>query len=232
MIRRPPRSTLFPYTTLFRSKPDQTGGAADHGAHPKGHPPAVAHHDRGDQRRGNAGAGADPGENYAVGDSALAGRDPVRHKAVGTWKHHGLSRAQHEAYPQEQGQSTHHGSIQARRENGVRSSDGNRGGERSEDSPPQSASRKHSPRPETVRQSPAGDLERRVTPQKGAEHHAKLDVAEMVLVGDSHATDGNVHPVQEGDGAHHENPEQEQPSDSTPPVDVHCSSVFQLSVLP
>src|SRR3989442_7638031 len=25
MIRRPPRSTLFPYTTLFRS-PDQTGG--------------------------------------------------------------------------------------------------------------------------------------------------------------------------------------------------------------
>src|SRR5690606_41760817 len=23
MIRRPPRSTLFPYTTLFRSKPDQ-----------------------------------------------------------------------------------------------------------------------------------------------------------------------------------------------------------------
>src|SRR2546429_2727574 len=26
MIRRPPRSTLFPYTTLFRSRP-QTGGA-------------------------------------------------------------------------------------------------------------------------------------------------------------------------------------------------------------
>ena len=26
MIRRPPRSTLFPYTTLFRSQP---GGAAD-----------------------------------------------------------------------------------------------------------------------------------------------------------------------------------------------------------
>src|SRR2546430_11256920 len=24
MIRRPPRSTLFPYTTLFRSKPDHT----------------------------------------------------------------------------------------------------------------------------------------------------------------------------------------------------------------
>src|SRR3712207_7717996 len=24
MIRRPPRSTLFPYTTLFRSEPDET----------------------------------------------------------------------------------------------------------------------------------------------------------------------------------------------------------------
>src|SRR2546422_3429638 len=35
MIRRPPRSTLFPYTTLFRSR--QTGyraGQARHGPHP------------------------------------------------------------------------------------------------------------------------------------------------------------------------------------------------------
>src|SRR2546422_4476663 len=32
MIRRPPRSTLFPYTTLFRSRPDLAGirGAAPH----------------------------------------------------------------------------------------------------------------------------------------------------------------------------------------------------------
>src|SRR5256885_9810604 len=40
MIRRPPRSTLFPYTTLFRSRPDQ------HASRPRGerrgatHPPA------------------------------------------------------------------------------------------------------------------------------------------------------------------------------------------------
>src|SRR5258708_13214663 len=27
MIRRPPRSTLFPYTTLFRSLPDSTGSS-------------------------------------------------------------------------------------------------------------------------------------------------------------------------------------------------------------
>src|SRR3712207_8692074 len=30
MIRRPPRSTLFPYTTLFRSVHDQLKGAAPH----------------------------------------------------------------------------------------------------------------------------------------------------------------------------------------------------------
>src|SRR2546426_7018684 len=28
MIRRPPRSTLFPYTTLFRSEPDPDGNQA------------------------------------------------------------------------------------------------------------------------------------------------------------------------------------------------------------
>src|SRR3712207_7731998 len=33
MIRRPPRSTLFPYTTLFRSE----GGIEDHPEHPDTH---------------------------------------------------------------------------------------------------------------------------------------------------------------------------------------------------
>src|SRR5256885_7321159 len=42
MIRRPPRSTLFPYTTLFRSLPrvgsggtihDEDGGGLEHGVH-------------------------------------------------------------------------------------------------------------------------------------------------------------------------------------------------------
>src|SRR5688572_31194001 len=36
MLRRPPRSTLFPYTTLFRSRPDRRGAhgaaAGQHGA--------------------------------------------------------------------------------------------------------------------------------------------------------------------------------------------------------
>src|SRR5437588_6395449 len=33
MIRRPPRSTLFPYTTLFRSRPGAAGGRR-HRLHP------------------------------------------------------------------------------------------------------------------------------------------------------------------------------------------------------
>src|SRR5688572_31380436 len=32
MLRRPPRSTLFPYTTLFRSEPDYFAGCATMGA--------------------------------------------------------------------------------------------------------------------------------------------------------------------------------------------------------
>src|SRR2546429_5722139 len=49
MIRRPPRSTLFPYTTLFRSRPDMTGclsalggggGAHSGGWLPRGQEPA------------------------------------------------------------------------------------------------------------------------------------------------------------------------------------------------
>src|SRR5258706_7877440 len=44
MIRRPPRSTLFPYTTLFRSpddsgrrRQDELGGHAERLAHPPAH---------------------------------------------------------------------------------------------------------------------------------------------------------------------------------------------------
>src|SRR3712207_7575747 len=35
MIRRPPRSTLFPYTTLFRSLPRLVRQAAPSGCHPE-----------------------------------------------------------------------------------------------------------------------------------------------------------------------------------------------------
>src|SRR2546429_1751556 len=48
MIRRPPRSTLFPYTTLFRSTPDLGRGGSGGGA---------GHHVRGGRTYGRASAG-------------------------------------------------------------------------------------------------------------------------------------------------------------------------------
>src|SRR3712207_8567580 len=64
MIRRPPRSTLFPYTTLFRSlgRPgDRHGRAAELDGH-------------GDGERGNTGPGGEQTERVAValGDEEVA----------------------------------------------------------------------------------------------------------------------------------------------------------------
>src|SRR3712207_7842716 len=46
MIRRPPRSTLFPYTTLFRSLPLAARHGQDPGAEDLGHVGAVAQGER------------------------------------------------------------------------------------------------------------------------------------------------------------------------------------------
>src|SRR2546426_6084754 len=59
MIRRPPRSTLFPYTTLFRS----VAGAL--------------HHHRERDRHG-AGAAARPDGDYPAGGLHGGGEDPDR----------------------------------------------------------------------------------------------------------------------------------------------------------
>src|SRR3712207_9134993 len=45
MIRRPPRSTLFPYTTLFRSKCDDESGARRRHQHQPSHGDDKAKHD-------------------------------------------------------------------------------------------------------------------------------------------------------------------------------------------
>src|SRR5258708_29422792 len=51
MIRRPPRSTLFPYTTLFRSQ----GLHGERGGRRQPEPGRRQGHDRRDLRRGRAG---------------------------------------------------------------------------------------------------------------------------------------------------------------------------------
>src|SRR3712207_7087302 len=62
MIRRPPRSTLFPYTTLFRSGADPAGDVGERRLAPSG------------QRDG--GAGLRQLQGGALADAAARARDP------------------------------------------------------------------------------------------------------------------------------------------------------------
>src|SRR6266480_3934703 len=74
MIRRPPRSTLFPYTTLFRSRPprDRSGHAGPVRRAPPGpHPGRL-------QRHGAAGGGLAGQDPAAPTASAAGARVPVR----------------------------------------------------------------------------------------------------------------------------------------------------------
>src|SRR3712207_7367058 len=60
MIRRPPRSTLFPYTTLFRSQQGAHRGAADEGGRLQArglHRPERRRGGAGDPRGGEGAAG-------------------------------------------------------------------------------------------------------------------------------------------------------------------------------
>src|SRR2546427_12770583 len=52
MIRRPPRSTLFPYTTLFRSHPRRLGGLRADRTLPRADPPRHPAHRGSDLPRG------------------------------------------------------------------------------------------------------------------------------------------------------------------------------------
>src|SRR3712207_7926737 len=74
MIRRPPRSTLFPYTTLFRS--------SRRGARREGDPRADVHRQDGVRRRAAPAPPADPRPlapaRVAPAHGARVGRDPAR----------------------------------------------------------------------------------------------------------------------------------------------------------
>src|SRR3712207_7429960 len=76
MIRRPPRSTLFPYTTLFRS----AGPGRDHVDGGRGDDRLTGDEDR-DKLRGSRGAdtldggGGDDDLDGQKGDDTLIGRD-------------------------------------------------------------------------------------------------------------------------------------------------------------
>src|SRR2546429_3349173 len=72
MIRRPPRSTLFPYTTLFRSKP---AGEADEGRPRRGA--------KGSGRRAGAGR-----RRHRCGEAVARKTGPAQWKAVRDRKEH------------------------------------------------------------------------------------------------------------------------------------------------
>src|SRR2546426_10705667 len=76
MIRRPPRSTLFPYTTLFRSKPETAEGPHPHAHEVLGPWERVVHHVP-DPHGGSAGARQAGQHLDADGERELLAGDPV-----------------------------------------------------------------------------------------------------------------------------------------------------------
>src|SRR3712207_9490818 len=69
MIRRPPRSTLFPYTTLFRSGDDRVGG--EQRGQPEGEDPGGVHQGDGQAEEEGVARRA-PGADEVGADDGLA----------------------------------------------------------------------------------------------------------------------------------------------------------------
>src|SRR5256886_12815037 len=82
MIRRPPRSTLFPYTTLFRSRLPRGGGAAGGAAlHPSALARARVGRRAGARRHRVAAPGDPPSGERADGTHPAAARRAARARA-------------------------------------------------------------------------------------------------------------------------------------------------------
>src|SRR2546422_7368462 len=106
MIRRPPRSTLFPYTTLFRSRRGRGPTASWRccGAPGTAPPPAPGRATwrrlyrggaagLGDERGGGGGGGVDPRGDppWGAGEARAVGVENVGWARVGTWAQAGTS---------------------------------------------------------------------------------------------------------------------------------------------
>src|SRR5437667_12385282 len=84
MLRPPPRSTLFPYTTLFRSMPDGTGlppgsGTAPQGAAIYAHKCAACHGPTGTEGPSERLVGRDPRQGFPFGS------DPRLVRTIGNY---------------------------------------------------------------------------------------------------------------------------------------------------
>src|SRR3989441_3248964 len=91
MIRRPPRSTLFPYTTLFRSRPRSCRATTIH------EPPAARASDA-DLLRGGSAAGVPAVVTRLVTQllsESPSGADPVRAESLFARRHLWAGRARY-----------------------------------------------------------------------------------------------------------------------------------------
>src|SRR5256886_8721813 len=108
MIRRPPRSTLFPYTTLFRSTPSAAGGA------PRG-PSAAARAPSGAPSHSEPVCAVSPAPTRCtvriveVQPPELDARAPGEGGGVGRQGVAGVSESPHDSYA-----ARHHASLHAR----------------------------------------------------------------------------------------------------------------------
>src|SRR2546422_3052603 len=85
MIRRPPRSTLFPYTTLFRSL-EASGAAEDDHAEEHDRHLELERARRDGLELGGVDGSGEPGERGAERERQELGRDRVDPRAVGDRK--------------------------------------------------------------------------------------------------------------------------------------------------
>ncbi len=176
---------MLGWSIASRSKPDGTGDQSDHGARPKRGAPTIVDHQIGDEGWRETGASSDPGENPAIGDSALVDRNPAGEKLIRGRIDDRLACAEEEANCHEKEQ----GASNIRR---------NERGQSREDSPPDHSTGEHESWAETVSETSADRLKQHITEQHRAEDLAQLHVREMVCIDDRPARDGNVDAIQIG----------------------------------
>src|SRR5437667_29549 len=83
---------------------------------------------------------------------------------------------------------------------------------RNQTAPTDDAHRQHAARSKAVSETAAEGLEESVAPEQRAKNRAQLDIGEVICGSDRCSRDGDVHAIQECDGAKNEQPEDKEPT--------------------
>jgi hypothetical protein len=142
--------------------------------------------------RGGATAGprAHPGEDPAGSPPAFRGRDPACHHPVGGRVNRGYPHSQTEAQRQQNDQRGRDARGRHRRQ-------------AQKEGPPDGCQQENLTRPKTVGQAASGCLEQGIPQREDAENPAELDLAQMEILGDGLAGNGNIDAIQVPKGAEH-----------------------------